>query len=250
MPDAFSAAVQSDGLIWLALTFLMAGLVRGFTGFGTALIFMPVAARFIPVADAIVVLNVTGVVSMILLVPRAWRESDRGQVGVLALAALATAPVGVMLLAWLDAGLVRWALSAAATLTLVALIAGWRHSHRLRWPGLSGIGAAAGALGGMTGLTGPPVILFYLSGPGSVTTIRANTMLFLSVLDLGIVANLFARGLVTSQAIWLGFLLSVPYFISVAIGQALFHPKRERAYRRVAYSVIGLAILTGLPLFD
>ncbi|MCV2880910.1 TSUP family transporter [Actibacterium sp. XHP0104] len=250
MPEALAAALSAPGLVWLVLTFLIAGVVRGFTGFGTGLIFMPVAARFIPLADAIVVLNVTGILSLLVLMPRAWREADRGQVGVLALAALATAPLGVMLLTWLDGGTVRWALSLAALVTLVALMAGWRHARRLGWPGLGAVGGAAGVLGGMTGLSGPPVILFYLSGPGRVAQVRANTVLFLSVLDAGIIANLFARGLVGMHAIGLGLLLSVPYLVSVFIGQALFRPERERAYRHAAYAVIGLAIATGLPLFD
>ena len=45
MPDALAAALAQPGLGWLICATFVAGMVRGFTGFGTALIFMPVAAQ-------------------------------------------------------------------------------------------------------------------------------------------------------------------------------------------------------------
>jgi len=45
-------------------------------------------------------------------------------------------------------------------------------------------------------------------------------------------------------------MLSVPYLITTLIGKALFDPKLEKVYRVASYSVIGLAVLTSLPLFD
>ena len=45
-------------------------------------------------------------------------------------------------------------------------------------------------------------------------------------------------------------LLSVPYLATTLIGQSLFDPNRERAYRWIAYGVVGLAVITGLPILD
>jgi uncharacterized protein len=250
MPDALAGLFETPGLIWLALTFSLAGLVRGFTGFGTALIFMPVGALFLPVPVAIAVLMLASMVTWPLIVPRALREADRPQVSVLALAALATAPLGVWLLSWADRDALRWAVSLAAALTLAALVTGWRYHGRIRWPGLAAIGGVAGVLGGTTGLTGPPVILFYLAGTLGAAAVRANTILFLAVLDIGIVANLWLRGLLSWEIVPLSLGLALPYGVGIAVGQGLFHPDRERAYRRLAYAVILAAILTGLPLFD
>ena len=41
-------ALQFEGLIWLITAALLAGFVRGFSGFGSALIFMPLAGQFLP----------------------------------------------------------------------------------------------------------------------------------------------------------------------------------------------------------
>ena len=250
MPEGLALAWATPGLVALAVTFLVAGWVSGFAGFGTALIVMPVAGALIPIPVAIVVLSIAGITSWPIKLPRAWRNADRGQVGIMAAAALLALPLGVWLLSVLSREGLRWIVSAAAALTLAALISGWRYRGTVRRPGLAGIGGAAGVLGGATGLTGPPVILFYLAGRSGAEAVRANTILFLAILEIGVIANIVIGGLAGVEALWLGVLLVAPYLIGVIAGQAMFDPAREGTFRALAYTVIGLAILTGLPLFD
>lgn len=249
MPEALASALAAPGLLWLALAYTVAGVVRGFTGFGTALIVMPLAGAFLPMADAIVVLMVTGIGSWPVILPRAWKIAQRREVGVMALAAVLCAPLGIALLVWLDALTVRWVVSLAAAATLLALVTGWRYRGQVSRGGLLGVGSASGVLGGLTGLTGPPVILFYLAGQGAAAQVRANVILFLSCLDIGIVVNLLMRGMVGLDAIWLGVVLALPYMATITLGQWLFRPSLEKGYRWAAYGVIFLAILSGLPIF-
>ena len=107
MAEFVGVVFALPGLPWIALAFLAAGLVRGFTGFGTALIVMPVAAAFLPVPLAIALVMFAGMFTWPLIVPRAIRESDRREVLVLAGAAIVTAPLGVRLLTWVDRDVLR-----------------------------------------------------------------------------------------------------------------------------------------------
>jgi len=238
------------GIWWLIATMSIAGVVRGFTGFGTALIFVPIAGMFLPPAEVVGTITMTGIASTAALLPRAWRQSDRGEVGVLVLAALPLVPVGLWLMQIMDAQAVRWTVACIAAGTLVALVSGWRYTARINVPGMLMIGAAAGLVGGMTGLTGPVVILFYLAGQALVQSVRANTILFLAALDVVIVGNLFLSGSVETRIIWLAIVLAVPYFITTMIGQSLFDPKRERSYRFLAFALIGLSVVSGLPIWQ
>ncbi|HKL44784.1 MAG TPA: sulfite exporter TauE/SafE family protein [Roseovarius sp.] len=250
MPDALIQLAATPGLIWLMLAIGAAGIVRGFTGFGTALIFVPVAGIFLPPAVIVGVMMLTGIASSGALLPRAWGQADRREVGLLAFAALLTVPLGLWLMARLDAQMVRWIVAVVAGLTLLALVTGWRFSRRVSRRGLVGIGGVAGVLGGLTGLTGPAVILFYLAGQAAVQSVRANTILFLGALDVVIVANLLLRGAVAWSTVILALALAVPYFITTLIGQSLFDPRHERTYRWAAYSVIALAVVSGLPIWE
>lgn len=251
MPEGLWAALATPGAAWLALTIAVAGLVRGFTGFGTALIFVPVAGLFLPLSQVVLLIALTGLASTGALLPRAWGEADRGEVGVLALCAAVTVPAGVWALGVLPETTLRWLVTGIAATTLAAVATGWRYHARLRAPGLAAIGGAAGVVGGMTGLTGPVVILFYLASTRAAQAVRANTILFLAALDVVIVANLSLRGLGGGAAtVWLAALLAVPYFVTTLLGQWLFDPARERLFRGAAYGVIALAVITGAPLFD
>ena len=57
MPDTLLQAWATPGLIWLLVAIGIAGIVRGFTGFGTALIFVPVAGIFLSPAIVIGVIT-------------------------------------------------------------------------------------------------------------------------------------------------------------------------------------------------
>src|SRR6056297_1976093 len=249
MPEAFGAALATPGLPWLLLAIGVAGIVRGFTGFGTALIFVPVAGILLEPQVVVGVMILTGLVSSAALLPRAGGQADRREVGLLALDAVLSVPLGLWLMTRLDPVLIRWCVAVIAGITLAALVSGWRFSGRVNRPQLAGIGAAAGGIGGLTGLTGPAVILFYLAGQSVAQRVRANTILFLAALDVVIVANLLFRGAVTVGLVTLALVLAVPYLITSLIGQALFDPRHERLYRWAAYAVIGLAVLSGLPLW-
>jgi len=249
MEAVIALAGGAGGLALLAGTIAVAGLVRGFTGFGTALIFMPVATSVIDPALAILILVATGMAVWPVLLPGAWRLADRRDVAWMGAAALVAAPLGVAALGLVPEAALRWGVSVVAALTLAALVTGWRYAGRVGWPGLACVGAASGVLGGATGLGGPPAILFYLAGPSGVAQVRANTILFLCVLDVAILANLVAQTAIGGPALALGALLAVPYVATTLVGQALFRPGHARAYRALAYALIGGAILTGLPLW-
>ncbi len=249
MPDALLQLWQVPGLVWLLLAMAVAGLVRGFTGFGTALVFVPVAGIFLPPQTIITVMALTGIISTFVLLPRAWAQGTRAEVGILALAGLCTVPIGIWLLSQLDAMMIRWMVAIIAGSTLSALLAGWRFSGHVSKPGLLLIGGTAGIIGGMTGLTGPAVILFYLAGQSAAQTVRANTILFLAALDIVIAGNLVFRGFVGLKDVMLAGALALPYFTTTMIGQSLFSPHYQRLYRWAAYGVIGLAVVTGLPLW-
>ena len=249
-PAPLGLALAQPGLVWLVAAITVAGTVRGFTGFGTALIFMPVATQYLPLPEAILLIGLSGLGSTTVLVPRAWVRADRGDVIVLALAAVLMVPVGLYVALMTDPLALRWIVSGVVFLTLLAIVAGWRWRVRPGPAGHCAIGCVAGCVGGLTGLTGPVVIVFYLAGARTAESVRANVILFLAALDLAIVVSTAVAGVVTPRLLWIALLLMIPYIGAVLIGQVLFRPEWERIYRIAAYTVVALALLSGLPVFD
>ena len=60
MTTFIDQVLSFDGLAWLIITVIFAGIVRGFSGFGTALIFMPIAASVTSPVWAIICRVVSG----------------------------------------------------------------------------------------------------------------------------------------------------------------------------------------------
>lgn len=249
MGAAIEAALATPGFFVLLATMVAAGLVRGFTGFGTALIFVPVAGIFLPPEQIVAIVMLTGLFSSAALVPRAWREATVREVGWLTGAACATVPLGLWLLPRVEVDALRWGAALACAVTLAALVSGWRYRGQIGRRGLVAIGAGSGLMGGLTGLTGPLVILFYLAGDRAAAAVRANTILYLAALDVVIVGLLGVQGRLGAATLVLAGLLALPYLAATLLGQRLFTPARAALYRKAAYAVIGGAVVTGLPLW-
>jgi uncharacterized membrane protein YfcA len=77
MLDGVSAALAHPGLIWVLVTVFVAGVVYGFAGFGSALIFMPVGVAVMTAAGAVAAFSLSALVSLVTVVPRAWRQADQ-----------------------------------------------------------------------------------------------------------------------------------------------------------------------------
>ena len=250
MPELFQAALATAGLGWLVSIALVAGVVYGFAGFGAALIYMPVAVMFLPPAVAIAAFSVSAMSSFVTVVPKALPLVNLRSVTELIVSASVAASLGIWVLSVADVTFIRWCVVAVCSVTLAALIAGWRYKVL---PGLRtriAIGAGAGFIGGLSGLTGPIMVLFQLAGRDSPATTRATTIVFLTMTSLLMLPLLHLQGLLTGAAVALGALLLLPYGVGAVVGQALFTPGRESFYRMVAYVIIGAATIAGLPIWD
>lgn len=249
MPDGLLLALGQPGLALLLLTALLAGVVYGFAGFGAALIFLPVGARILPPEAAVAAFSLAGLASVVTMLPRTWREADRVATSRMILAALAAMPLGVWLLRQADPVPIRWAICLLVAVTLLAVLAGWR----MRLPpgpgSRLGLGAAAGAVGGATGLLGPVVILVTLATGEGARQMRANLASFLTVVNAALLPMLWLQGALTARAAWIGLLLLPVYMAGTVLGAALFRPRWERLYRGLAHGTVAVALVAGLPLF-
>jgi uncharacterized membrane protein YfcA len=239
-----------EGIWFLAFGALMAGVVRGFAGFGTAMIYLPVAAQVLGPFEALTTLIVKDLVAPLMHVPRALKDGHPKDVLRLGAGALVTVPLGVLVLSLVEPIAFRWAVSLVALTLLVMLMAGVRYRGTLTPPLVYGTGGLGGFLAGSVGIPGPPVIMLYMASTLPPSAVRANNMLYLIVADVILLGVLAWNGFLVASALLLGVLMIVPYSLGNLAGAALFRPGNEKLYRAVAYTVIAASALMGLPLWD
>lgn len=249
MPDALISAFQTDGLIWLVAIVVVAGLVRGFAGFGSAMIIMPVASSVLSPVEAVIFLVATELVGPLPNLRAAFRDGTPWDVGLLALGALLALPIGLWGLAIVDPRFFGWTVSLTVMALLVLLMTGWRFKGQLTRRMTIGAGALGGFMTGFAGIPGPPVIMLYMASTLPISVIRANFLLYLLALDLMLVPLLWLSNLMAWKIARLGLLVGIPNLIANILGAMLFDPKAEVLFRRVAYIVIAASAILGLPLW-
>ncbi len=250
MGTAIAQALATDGFPLLALGSVLAGLVRGFTGFGTAMVYLPFAAQILDPVQVLITLLFIDFFGPVPAIPGAIRDGRPRDVLRLCGGALVGAPVGLAILLALEPATFRYAIAAMTAVLLALLVSGFRYRGRVTRSLIYGTGALSGVAGGAVGVPGPPVILLYMARPLPIATIRANILLFLFLLDAMMVALFLAKGLVTVGPVTIGLCLLPLYATAVVVGAAVFDPRRETVYRRIAYTVIAGSAIGGLPVWD
>lgn len=239
-----------DGLLWLIIAVILAGLVRGFAGFGTALVFMPIAASITSPVWAIIIMMSFDIFGPLALLPKAWRDGEPDEVSLLVIGAIVGLPIGVYFLTQIDPILFRWIVSVLSFIMLMLLASGWRYKNPLNKVMLMAVGSLSGFMSGIVGISGPPVILTYMSSLKPASVIRGNAMLYLFFVDLVMLLVFFLKGILVLIPLVIGLFLAVPYTLGGVVGQKIFNPNKEILYRRIAYLIIGFSALMGLPIWS
>jgi len=245
MRPPMETVLQSDFWIAAAAT-LLAGVVRGFAGFGAAIIQAPVFALLYPPAEAVAMLSALGTVASLQLLPGAAHESTPRQLVPLIALGLLAVPLGSLVLVTLEADTMRRAISAIVLAMVLALLGGVRFPGRPGPWSAAGVGALSGAINGATGVGGPPVVLYFLAGPHSATTNRANLIVYYTFLNGSTVAALLWHGAYAAGTVWRTVALWPVQVLSLWAGAWLFRRVGDAHYRRVALLLMLAVALFGL----
>jgi len=245
------AAVMADRRFVAAVAIsLLAGTVRGFSGFGAALVYIPLVAAVYSPRIAAATLLLIDFVSSFPFALRALALSSWREVIPITLGAMVTLPVGALALLLVDPVPLRWIIAALVIAALAALASGWRYHGRPRLTAGLLVGGVSGLTSGAAQMGGPPVVIYWLGGDSPVAIVRANLLVLFMLLGAYACAAYGVEGLLTHEVLILSPLLAPPYLLAMAAGARLFHGASERTYRRVAYAIVATGAVVSLPLFD
>jgi uncharacterized protein len=231
-----------------AIVAAIAGTVRGFAGFGAAMMMTPVfSALYGPGAGVSLCLLLEIAVALPLL-PRAVQYVDWRRIGLLMVAAVIGAPLGNLVLTQVSPEPMRWAISAIVLSAVALLASGWRFHGQWRAPVTLGIGATSGFLNGLSGMAGPPIAFYYLAGNETATRVRANLTTYFVFVDLAALAVFLARDMVHGDTFVLGLFLAPAVVAGGLLGEKLFPLASEAFYRRLALCLLVAVAIGSLIL--
>jgi uncharacterized membrane protein YfcA len=240
----------SASLAFILITAFVAGLARGFSGFGSALIFIPLASSIISAKLASPLLLVIDFVAAAPLIPNGWRHADRRDVGTMLLGTLIGVPFGTWALTQMDALAVRWMIVVLIVPMLALLMSGWRYRGTPTAALTASVGAIAGFFNGVAQVGGPPIVLYWLRDATAARMVRANIILFFAVSSVFTTISYLIGGVLTTAVIGLAVLTGPAFGVGLWLGSRMFGLASEETFRRICYTLIALAVLISLPLFD
>ena len=236
-----------DGRLALAAcSVALAGFMRGFVGFGAALMTVPIFALLYGPLAAVPISTVIGMSSTLLLLPTAIRESERPVVVPVCLGVFLAAPLGAWVLVSVPAEIMRIAISFLTVAMVAALARGWRLEQEVPRALLFSAGAAGGLVQGSAGIGGPPVVAIALSRPGSAQTQRANVIGVMTAVAMSAIPPLAWYGLYTLEVVMIGVVLIPASYVGTVLGARYFEYGGHKLYRRAALAtllIVGAATL-------
>ena len=242
--DLMMAEAARPGFVWVALGMIVAGVVRGLVGFGAAMILVPILSAVMNPTVAVPLLTVVdGLVTLPLFVA-ATRECRWREIVPLTIAGVAALPVGIAVLVHVPTETLRLGISITILLLVAILASGWRYRGSPSLPITLGVGAASGALGGSTGMIGPPVILFWLGGQNNAALVRTNINAFFGLMILITIVAYWIGGLFTREILAVSVLLAPIYGLAVWVGARGFRHTSDALYRRFAFALITLIAIS------
>ncbi len=226
--------------IAIGLIFFLAGWVQGVTGFGSALVAIPLLTLFIDIKEAVPLCMITNLIITTYLAIQLRKHFDRKKILPLCVGAIPGILIGATVLKAVPSQTIRILLGTlliAYSLYSLFFTIKPRSLHKA-WGYIAGFGS--GAIGAAFSAGGPPTIIYSTMNNWSKNEIKATlTAFFCFNSYLG--ASAHAISGITTLAVLKYFLISSPFvLLGTALGSYCYRFFRKESYLKVVFSFLVL----------
>lgn len=227
-----------------AVVVVAAGVVRGFTGFGSALVMVPILAFLWSPTEAVATALGLGVVGSFQLVPKAAPQAGWREIGPMAAATALFTPIGTMILIGVDPETVRRIIAGLILVITLVMLRGWQYrGPRGALPGFIAGGTAA-VINGIAAIGGPAAVLYLISLKDEVTRQRANIVIHVALMGLIGLIYLAVAGEVGYRDIAHIAILAPPMLLGTWLGGRLFLRLPATVFRTIVMWVLVVVSVT------
>lgn len=231
-------------LLVAALMTFGAAYVRGLTGFGMAIILVPLLGMIIRPDEAVVLAILMQMLIGPVGLPKIFADSDRKSAISIAACAVVATPVGLLLLKQTPTDLARVIIAAIAIVAFLLVIFS---SDRPQRPGTAltvGTGIVSGLLNGFAAMPGPPVIPYFLREAFSPKAARASMLLVFFATAIAGTISAIALGVATMRLAIFAAILFIPMLAGNHLGAKAFGKVSPLLWRSFVALLLGVAALS------
>ncbi|MEP6390986.1 MAG: sulfite exporter TauE/SafE family protein [Halioglobus sp.] len=218
-----------------------AGLIRGFAGFGSGMIMVAVLLSLYPPMLALPTVLFTELVLSLILLPTVARHVRWPLILPVALAAAFVAPLGVWVLSLINQDSARILASVMILVFVIFALLGNSVVGVVTKLAVLRAGAFSGFMGGVAGMTGPPVVALLLRMNLPPREVRSTLIGYFVIIDGLLVLNFSLQGDVGLDYLVLGLIVLIPLICGSLLGAWLFPKASPSIYRNLALVTVSAA---------
>jgi len=219
--------------------------VRGLTGFGMAILLVPILALALPPVEAVLLANFLSLFIGLSEVRRLVRGAERSAWRISILVVLVT-PLGLLALAATSDDLARFLIAMIALSAFFAILLPRRAGTEPGHLATRGVGVLSGLMTGYAGMPGPPVVPYYVGRAIPRETAKASMMLIFTIAaGAGLVSGA-ALGILAWRLPLLAALLFPAVLLGNWLGDRAAGQIGDALWRGVVGVILGGAALAAL----
>jgi len=219
--------------------------VRGLTGFGMAILLVPILALALSPVHAVLLTNFLSVFIGLSEIRRLLRNAEKSAWVIIALVAVTT-PLGLYALSLTTPAIARVVIAFIALSAFVAILLPRRGAMDHHPATTGGVGILSGLMTGYAGMPGPPVVPYYVGRDIARETAKASMLLiFTCASSAGLVSGA-ALGVLQWNLALLAALLFPAVLVGNRLGDRLSGRIADRTWRVCVGVVLGAAALAAL----
>ena len=221
---------------------LVAGVVRGFSGFALSALIMATAVVILPPIALIPMLWWLEMSASILMLKGGFADADRPTAYGLVIGSALGWPVGLWLTTSLDVATSKVVALSVIVVLAASQLAKVRLDFLATKVGLYGTGIVAGIVSGLAHVGGMVVAFYVLASNAPARSMRGSLVLYLFLGSLMSMVTLLAFGVMDWSGVSRGLVFAIPTLMGVFLGQQLFTERLAPYYRPFCLTLlVGLA---------
>lgn len=234
---------QFEILAFAIVVSLLAGAVKGFTGFGGPAIMVLSLTQFYSPASVLAVVLLVEYAASLQLAVGAIRQTRWRMAAPLTLASLVTIPIGIDFLQTIDPIMMKRGIALVTGLCVCVMLFNFRYKREAPLLISIAVGLMGGAIIGAT-MIALPIMIYIFAGPSNATEARANAITWGLFGGAGLIIVFALKDLINLDHLWQAALITVFYMGGAFVGARAFKRASEKLFRRVVLlSLLGLSII-------
>ncbi len=223
-----------QNLVITFVTVIFAGVVRGYTGFGAALMIIPIVGQVYTPLTAITFHVLIEMPTLLVLLPTAIKSYDRQLVNGAIIRLIVVVPIGVYFISSFPEEILHVMIGVVVVLAAILMWSGVpMYFAHAKWF-FNGACYFSGLSQGLVGLGGPPVVTTLLGRQDDDVKTRSNIIIMMSVLLVSSLVGQIFNDVILWFPVALALHLFIFYVASNQLGKWLFFKYLKNKYRKSA----------------